>query len=339
MSPDPPYLQDIRAQPASLARLIDAGLGSDLTRLLSDIARYDRIVMTGMGASLFGQYPAYLRLAEAGLPVWLIETSELLGEAHGLITPRTLLWITSQSGESAEIAALLARIPAPGPTVLGVTNAEDGQLAREADVVLPLHSGDEHAVGTKSYVATLAAHALAVDHALGAPADAGLRAAPERLAGYLDQLEAHVDELDAALPERTLFVVGRGASLAAVQTGALIVKEAAKVPIEGMSAPQFRHGPLDIIEPGVAVVALAGSAANVPRNRQLVEDVRRLGGNGYWIAGTADGDGHRLADLGSAAALPIAEIVPLQLLSVALARRRHIEPGAFRHIGKVTRTL
>jgi glucosamine 6-phosphate synthetase-like amidotransferase/phosphosugar isomerase protein len=36
---------------------------------------------------------------------------------------------------------------------------------------------------------------------------------------------------------------------------------------------------------------------------------------------------------------PIAEIVPFQLLSVLLAQRRGLEPGAFRQIGKVTTTL
>jgi glucosamine 6-phosphate synthetase-like amidotransferase/phosphosugar isomerase protein len=36
---------------------------------------------------------------------------------------------------------------------------------------------------------------------------------------------------------------------------------------------------------------------------------------------------------------PIAEIVPFQVLSVLLAQRRGLEPGAFRQIGKVTTTL
>jgi len=36
---------------------------------------------------------------------------------------------------------------------------------------------------------------------------------------------------------------------------------------------------------------------------------------------------------------PIAEIVPLQLLSVVMAERAGHEPGAFRKIGKITRTL
>lgn len=339
MSPGPPYVEDIRSQPAALARLLDADLAPEVRGLLGDLGRYERIVMTGMGASLFGQIPAYLRFLAAGLPAWLVETSELLGAAHGLISSRTLVWITSQSGDSAEIAALLAQLPTPAPVVLGVTNAQDGQLAGEADVVLALHAGAEQAVGTKSYVATLAAHALAADHALAAGSGGGLGALPERLAAYLEDLDAHVAELDRLLPEPVRFVVGRGASLAAVHTGALIVKEAAKVPLEGMSAPQFRHGPLEIVEPGVAVVALAGSPGDAALNRQLAEDVRRLGGNGVWLGPDGDGATHRGPDLGSAGALPIAEIVPLQLLSIALAQRRGIEPGAFRHIGKVTRTL
>ncbi len=36
---------------------------------------------------------------------------------------------------------------------------------------------------------------------------------------------------------------------------------------------------------------------------------------------------------------PVAEILPFQVLSVVLAERRGLEPGAFRQIGKVTTTL
>lgn len=115
-----------------------------------------------------------------------------------------------------------------------------------------------------------------------------------------------------------MFVLGRGASMAAVSTGALIIKEAAKAAVESMSAPQFRHGPFE---------------------RRTVADLRELGAHAL-LAGGPDGDAAvTLPALSSPRALPLAEILPLQALSVVLARRRGVEPGAFRQIGKVTRTL
>ena len=338
-SATPPYLSDIRAQPDALARLLQNGLSRECRQLLTRMKQFDRIVLTGMGSSLQGCWPLYLRLAEAGLPVWWVETAELLGPAGGLLTPRTLLWIVSQSGASAEVTALLAQLPVPRPQVLGTTNDTASTLAQSADAVLELHSGAEHTVSTKSYVNTLAALALAGDVITDATPEPELQRAPNGLAEYLTDWPAHQAALDAAVPEKTIFVLGRGASLAAANTGALIIKEAAKHPVEGMSAPQFRHGPLELARPGVAVVLLAGSPAHHANNQALFHDIGGAGANAIWLAADAPGEPHRLPVLGGSTGRTIAEILPLQVLSVVLADRAGLEPGAFQRIGKVTQQL
>lgn len=338
----PPYVADIHAQPAALSDLLDAGLGAEVSALMGRLDSFDRIVLTGMGASLFAQHPTFLALAAAGLPVWNLDTSELLGQAGGLLSSGTLLWITSQSGSSAEVGALLERLPSPRPFVLGSTNDGSSPLAAAADVVLELRSGPERTVSTRSYVNTLAAHALAMGVAVDLDL-AGLRAAPEMLADYLAGWEDHVAAFGRAVTEPTVFLIARGTSVASARTGALIIKEAAKAPVEGMSAPQFRHGPLELAGPDVAVVLLAGGEDDRASNRQTMDDVRRLEANGIWLGSPedelADPQGPVLPALSGPVALPIAEALPLQALSVALAARRSVEPGAFRHIEKVTRTL
>ncbi len=256
----PPYLEDIRQQPAAVAQLLDSGMSEECRHLLGRAQKYDRIVMTGMGASLFGMYPGFLRLASAGLAVWEVETAELLGPANGLITPNTLLWLTSQSGSSAEIQALLDRLPHRPAATLGVTNDPLSPLGTHADVVLELQSGPEHTVGTRSYVNTLVATAMAVATVLGQPFDPELSRVPDRLSAYLGGWDEHVQKLDQSVPESTIFVLGRGASLAAARTGSLVIKEASGRPVEGMSVPQFRHGPLEMAGPGVTVLLLAGRA-------------------------------------------------------------------------------
>ena len=335
----PPYLDDIRSQPAALQELLGAGLDGDVTALLTGLDRFDRIIMTGMGASLFAHQPAFLQLAAAGFPVWVLETSELLGAAGGLITGTSLLWITSQSGSSGEVGALLERLPRHRPTLLGVTKDTTSDLALGADVVLELHSGEERTVGTRSYVNTLAAQALAAGAATGQRPDPALFDLPTQLVDYLEHWDEQLESLARAVTGATVFIVGRGASMAAVQTGALIIKEASKVPAEGMSAPQFRHGPLELVGPDTTVIHLAGERTEIDLNHQLALDVARAGGNSVWLASDSKGDDPCLPAISGANALPIAEILPLQLLSVLLAERSGVEPGAFRHIEKITRTL
>ncbi len=334
----PTYLDDIRSQPAVLQDFLDAGLAPEVKELLARPQRFDRIVMTGMGASFFAHYPTFLELAAAGLPIWSLETSEMLGPAGALVTPRSLLWVTSQSGNSGEVTALLGSLPSARPTVLGVTNDMTSDLALGADVVLELHSGEEQTVSTRSYVNTLAAQALATAAVLGRPGPT-FGDLPAQLDAYLTGWDEHVHALERAVAGPTLFIVARGPSLTSARTGALIAKEAAKTPVEGMSTPQFRHGPLELVDADVTVIHLAGLATDVVFNRRMLDDVTRAGGLGLWLSAAADDTDIVLPAVTTSEALPIAEILPLQALTVALAGRKGIEPGAFRHIEKVTRTL
>ena len=67
--------------------------------------------------------------------------------------------------------------------------------------------------------------------------------------------------------------------------------------------------------------------------------MQRAGGRSVWLRQDLAETDARLPEIAGREALPIAEILPLQLLSVALAGQTGVEPGAFRHIQKVTRTL
>lgn len=336
-----PYEHDIHAQPEVLQQLLDAGLGAEQRRLLRLAAGVDRIVLTGMGASLHGLHPSYLRLLNARFPVWLVETAELLGPAGGLITPGTLLWITSQSGRTAEVVALLHELQVRPAAILGVTNSVDSPLARGCDAVLPLHSGTETTVGTRSYTNTLAISALAVDVILGdGSTEPALGSVPQALADYLRDWDEHVARLDSdVMPDRALFALGRSSSLAASATGALIVKEAAAHPIEPLSSPQFRHGPLEMAGSAITALILAGDERSRPLNARLNDDLRSFGADTVWLDVTDDGHGPRLPRLDHDVTRPFAEILPFQALSVALAHRMGRVPGAFSKIGKVTTTL
>src|SRR5512143_3778019 len=106
-----PYIEEILSQPEVLLKALPRFDLQALNTLKQKLDRqeFDRIIITGMGASLYGGYPAWLLLAGHGLPVHWVDTAELIHYAGALITPRTLLWVISQSGRSAEIVLLLDR--------------------------------------------------------------------------------------------------------------------------------------------------------------------------------------------------------------------------------------
>jgi glucosamine--fructose-6-phosphate aminotransferase (isomerizing) len=348
-SPDTnPYIADIHSQPDTLRAALEAYRSpriNDLSLAVRE-GRFERIVITGMGASYFGTYPAWLQLVQHGLPVWWVDTSELLHPATGRLAGRTLFWVVSQSGFSIEIQRILEKAAAHRRDgsiayLLAVTNDPESPLARQADHTMLLNSGEEFTVGTRSYVNTLAVLQLAVTEMTRGDFSMAwddLQRTAQAVQGYLGDWEMHVkDMIDrVGIPER-LVVLGRGPSLATAWLGALIQKEAAKFQVEGMSAAQFRHGPLELTDPRLTAIIVAGDPNSWALNRSLALDLRRYGAGVFWEGAHPDPELENLrAPDAPPAGMRIAEVLPFQALTVALARQTGVEPGIFRYIGKVT---
>jgi glucosamine--fructose-6-phosphate aminotransferase (isomerizing) len=338
------YIDNILGQPAALRSLL-AGLDLRLVSHLAGRVRagdIDRIILTGMGASLYAAYPAYTILAGAGLPAWWLETGELAESARALVTSKTLLWIISQSGKVPEGLALLDVLSGRPPgLVLATTNKLDSLLAGRAGLVLPLHTAPEQGVATRSYVNTLAVTQLVALAMAGhdlAPALEVLRRASETLETYLLGWEQTVAAFSGHLPQPDrLLLLGRGASLAAALDGALVLKEAARAHVEGMSMGQFRHGPLELADSRLTVLVFPGPASHAAADRQLARTIVECGARALWISSDGDHTPNTVpAPAAEGVALPIAQIVPVQLLSLYLAQRQGFEAAAFRHMGKVT---
>ena len=93
-----PYILDILDQPNSLRTALEQFDPASLAPLAKAIRKndFDRILITGMGGSLYASYPAWLILANAGLPALCVDTAELIHHTPALVTSKTLLWIFSQ---------------------------------------------------------------------------------------------------------------------------------------------------------------------------------------------------------------------------------------------------
>ncbi len=93
-----------------------------------------------------------------------------------------------------------------------------------------------------------------------------LEAAPAAVDEYLKDWRAHAGEFVELLQgTEHLFLVGRGPSLAAAQTGALIIKESDHYHAEGMSSAAFRHGPFEMLQPGMLVGVFLGECEDTGR--------------------------------------------------------------------------
>jgi glucosamine--fructose-6-phosphate aminotransferase (isomerizing) len=353
------YISDILDQPQALRDALKRFDPQPLQPLVHGLqgGDFDRLILTGMGASLYGSYPAWLHLTRLGLPVSWVDASELVHYAPALLTPRTLVWIVSQSGRSAEIVALLALLRSSPPgALLATVNDLDSPLGRAGDAfrpfsaLLPIGAAPEATVSTRTYLNTLALTQLAALYLNGAPLDShlqDLRDTAQGMAGYLNNWGENLGRLTDAvgLPQH-LVILGRGSSLASALTGALIMGEAAKMPAIGLPAGEFRHGPLEMCGLDVTILLFAGPPETRHLNFELLQDLSKCQVKAFWLD-HVESEGslpessyphlqHLPVPSARGIGLPLAEALPMQLLTISLCQQRGVIPGEFYFIGKVT---
>jgi glucosamine--fructose-6-phosphate aminotransferase (isomerizing) len=343
-----PYILDILSQPNALQRALERFDPAPLAPLAAALQRgdFDRILLTGMGASLYASYPTWLTLAAAGLPAIWVDTAELIHHMPRIVTPRTLLWLSSQSGKSAEIVSALdfKRIGPPA-ALLATVNDLESPLAKATETFdglsarLPIHALVEKTVSTRTYTNTLAIDQLSALALLGRdvePDRSLMKQTATSMERYLFNWEEHVTTLGEKIgfPKR-LAILGRGSSMASTYTGALTLGEASKFLATPYQAAEFRHGPMELANPDLTALLFAGPAETRELNLRLLDDLRVYNVNAFWIGADKNKWQIELPEV-PAIGSPLMEILPIQLLSIHFARQIGVEPGHFFRTGKIT---
>jgi glutamine---fructose-6-phosphate transaminase (isomerizing) len=208
-----------------------------------------------------------------------------------------LVVVSHEGGTSMALEAVRAF---GGPTWL-VTGKEESLLAEVAEEVFVVTPEvEESYCHTASYTAAVAALAV-----LKGEDVAGLPGAVERvLAGEPLPVSAH---------ER-FALVGAGRDLPTVREAALKLREGVHVPTETHQTEQILHGHLAAIDETVRVFVLEGEGRAAERARELVRALGEIGADTTLVSTEH----------------PVVDIVPFQLLTLALAEDRGIDPDTIR---------
>jgi fructoselysine-6-P-deglycase FrlB-like protein len=254
----------------------------------------ERVAVVGCGTSWFVGQ-AYAALRErAGLGVTDAFAASELPPGRGW---DRLLAIT-RSGTTSEVLDLLAARRGQAPSV-AVTANPAAPVRRVADAAVVLDFADERAVVQTRFATTTLA--LLRAH-LG-----------EDLAGPTTQAEDAVaaPPPPAALRRRQFTFLGRGWSVGLANEAALKLREAALAWAESYPAMEYRHGPVSVSDAGGVVWFLG---APPPR---LAEEAAATGA--LVVAEPRD---------------PMAELVRVQRLAVALALAKGLDPDHPRHLAR-----
>ncbi len=224
----------------------------NLVKLISEkipIDKLNLVVTCARGSSDHAAtYAKYLFEIMLGIPVVSIGPS--IGSIYEkpMKLKNSLFLVISQSGKSPDIVSCAKWAKNNGSFVVGLVNQEDTPLHEVADLVLPLHAGNEKSVAaTKSYICSLTALAhIASEYKNDLKFREHLQELPNNLrhACTLDW-EAASEVLSST---NDLLVIGRGMSYGITLEAALKFKETSSIHAEGFSSAELMHGPLALIK-------------------------------------------------------------------------------------------
>jgi glucosamine--fructose-6-phosphate aminotransferase (isomerizing) len=327
------YLDGVLSQPDNLAGSADT-VEAELAAALPSGFEHPAtsVLLTGMGASLHAAVVAAVLLRARGRRAWAVSATDVLDEPRPEVLGDVAVAV-SQSGRSAETAAAVDRLPQP---TVAVCNEAAAPVATRVDRAVRLGSMPDTAISTLSYTATVQALGMLADR-MTAPA-AGRAGTTDWWTPLPDLVRLVLDQAAAATTEAaqrwadvtSVDVVGRGSSVGSAGETALLLREAVRLPATAMDTLQYLHGPMEVAESGRAAVVFGAG-----REVSLAESLAGYGCDVLLVT-TADVASRsrltvvRLPSV-SAAAIPVLEILPLQLLTWYLARCRGLAVEGFRY--------
>ncbi|WP_066687406.1 glutamine--fructose-6-phosphate transaminase (isomerizing) [Caulobacter sp. CCH9-E1] len=293
--------KEIHDQPEGCQRTIAAYVDTLTSRASVpgdiDFAKLERIQVVACGTSyIAGVVGKYLIEQLADLPVDVEIASEFRYRTPAL-RPGSLVVAMSQSGETADTLAALRYCKAKGMKSAVVVNAQESTMAREVDVVWPIHCGPEIGVAsTKAFtaqVSVMIALAIAAAKARGT-IDAAeeqrlvkvLLEAPRLIAEAIG-LEDAIKEIAADVAKaRDVLYLGRGPMSALALEGALKLKEISYIHAEGYAAGELKHGPIALVDDQTPIVILAPYDSYFEKSASNMSEVMARGGQVIFITDT-----------------------------------------------------
>jgi glucosamine--fructose-6-phosphate aminotransferase (isomerizing) len=344
-------LKEIHEQPETIRNAMRGRLLAEegvvklggLEHVRDQLLNARRIILVGCGTSWHAALVGEYMLEQIAKIPTEVEYASEFRYRNPIITGDDVVFVISQSGETADTLAALREAKKKGATVLGIVNVVGSTIARESDGGVYIHAGPEIGVAsTKAFTSQLTVLALItlmLARAKGMPAHEAavltreLSSLPSKVAQVLNTTPA-VKALAQEFKDATNFLyLGRGANFPVALEGALKLKEISYIHAEGYPAAEMKHGPIALIDENMPVVFIVPKDAIYEKVISNIQEVRARRGR---IIAVANEDDHDIDALAEAVLRvprtygffgPIINIIPLQLLAyyIAVARGTNVD--------------
>ena len=331
--------QNILEQPAVLANIVTGN--QEIEAFSTDILSRKNLYLVGTGASLMAaqaSVPAFA--AGCGRIPFVIPASEIFYYSH-IFNHDSAVVLISQSGDSYETCKMCEWMTQRKLPFWGITNEPDSTLYRMATKTLLMGAGKELSSATKTYTATLML--LFRVAAIGTNMLHQLSDLPPLVSKTIKDCVEAVDRASEAFLDcagKPMYVLADTINGPAAQEAALMLKEKARILAEGMTASAFRHGAVEVVEPGLKILFCA------PVKEQAKDSeihIRYLLDRGCSVTVIAL-DKPDCIDTAHYIPLPYCSnpvftalpvIIPCQILAEHIANRMGLNVDGFRYLSKV----
>ena len=263
-----------------------------------DFSGVQRVVMVACGTAYLSCHVAKYWFEQiARIPVE-IEIASEFRYREPPVAAGTLAILVSQSGETADTLAALRYLTGKADRIAAVVNVPSSSIARESDLVLPIHAGIEVGVAsTKAFTNQLTVLALLM--LLAARQTRRIDAATEEaMLGHLASVPAAMSkalqgegaygaicwELSKA---HDILFLGRGTMYPLALEGALKLKEISYIHAEGYASGELKHGPIALIDETVPVIVFAPTDPLFDKTVSNMQEVMARGGRVLLISDKA----------------------------------------------------
>lgn len=351
-------LKEIFEQPESIQNSMRGRISEDgnvklggLTSVMDKILNARRFIITACGTSWHaGLVGKYMIEQYAGIPVEVEYASEFRYR-NPVVFKDDVVWLISQSGETADTLAALRLAKEKGATVLGIVNVVGSTIARESHAGVYIHAGPEIGVAsTKAFTSQLVVLSLitlllgrekgVLDEKISKEIATELKSLPEKVKKILELNDFIKTIAEKYKDHRNFLYLGRGFNYPVALEGALKLKEISYIHAEGYPAAEMKHGPIALIDENMPVVFIAVKDNVYEKVLSNMEEVKARRGKIISVVTEVDEKVKKLSDhiiqipQTFDLLMPILTVIPLQLLAYHIAVLRGCDVDQPRNLAK-----
>ena len=350
-------LKEIMEQPESLNQTMLGRIKNKkitlggIQKYTNDLLNTKRIIIIGCGTSwhagLVAEYflEKYLRV-----PVEVEYASEFRYR-FPIINKGDIIFVISQSGETADTLEATRIAKKKGGIVLGIVNAVGSSIARITDEGCYLHAGPEIGVAsTKAFTSQLMVLLMIGIKTAYLKKNISLKKY-EKMISELERIPSKIKEVlkleneikkisKKIYKKNHALFLGRGNNFPVALEGSLKLKEISYIHAEGYPAAEMKHGPIALIDSEMPVIAICTKSDEYDK---MISNIREVGSRNAIVIGVIDKENKHVRDYLDYSILvpstskdftPIINQIPLQLLAYHCAILRGCDVDKPRNLAK-----